>query len=200
MRTGKWRDGGIAWGVVLAWHVLFAWMLVRTARVEHLQDDADALQVVYITAPAAITRLPRPSDAHPRRRVRDKPSQVATIATIARASRATQPVDRKPLSAVFLDEAHTLAQQQAPITFAAREPFASRPTQLPGAGTGRFRMQPQRSPRDLVAAVGGYLFAPKGYESDPCPRNRENIGRAMAGQDPQARQQELDFERRHCRP
>ena len=198
MRTGKWRDGGIAWGVVLGWHLLFAWMLVRTERVEHLHDDEDALQVVYITAPAAVARAPRPRDAHPRRRLGAKPWHVDTTGLLT--SRVAEPVDRKPLSAVFLDQAHALALQQAPITFAAPDAFASRPTQLPGAGTGRLRMQPQRSPRDLVAAVGGYLFAPKGYESDPCPRNRDNIGRAMTGQDAQALQQELDFERRHCRP
>lgn len=202
MRTGKWRDHGIALGVVLAWHILLGWVLVRALRIEPSRNDEDALQIVYVTVPASAL----PSTAHvaripaARQQYRPRPEPVHAGTANLRASAAPQPVDAPSLSAVFLDQAHTWAQQQAPIDFASHDPLASRPKQLPVAATKRFRMKPQHSPRDLVAAVGGYLFAPKGYNTDPCPRNRENIGNLMAGQDSQALQQELDFEREHCRP
>lgn len=199
MRTGKWRDHGIAWAMVLAWHGLLVWTLVRTPGTDHQRNHDNALQVVWITAavPVAVVRAQPPTVVRQQHKQRDKPTRIETA---RRAPAAPQPADAQPLSATFLDQAHALAQQQAPIDFATRDPLASRPTQLPGAGAGRFRMQPQRSPRDLVAAVGSYLFAPKGYESDPCPRNRENIGNLMTGGDSAVLQQELDIERRHCRP
>lgn len=202
MRTGKWRDRGIALGVVLAWHILLGWVLVRALRLEPSPNDEDALQIVYVTAPAsalpATTHAGRPPAARQQRR--PPPESVHAETARLRTPAVPHPVDAPLLSAVFLDQVHTWAQQQAPIDFASHDPLASRPKQLPVAATKRFRMKPQHSPRDLVAAVGGYLFAPKGYNADPCPRNRENIGNLMAGQDSQALQQELDFEREHCRP
>lgn len=202
MQTGKWRDRGIAWGVVLVWHMLAGWVLMRAVRIEPSRSDEDVFQLIYVTAAApplaAIARASRTAAARQQRLPRPKPVQVETAGL--NASAAPQSVDASPLSAVFLDQVHSLAQQQAPIDFASRDPLASRPKRLSGAVTDRFRMKTQRSPSNLVAAVGAYLFAPKGYDADPCPRNRENIGNLMAGQDSQALQQELDFERRHCRP
>lgn len=199
MRTRTWRNSSIAWGMVLAWHGLLVWTLLRSPGIDHAHNDGRALQVVWITAPvpAAIAGVQSPTVARLHSQRRDKR---APIDTARRAPAALQSADPQPLSATFLEQAHALVQQQASIDFGSRDPLASRPTQLPGAGAGRFRMRPQRSARDLVAAVGGYLFAPKGYESDPCPRNRENIGNMMAGGDSAALQQELEFERRHCRP
>ena len=53
---------------------------------------------------------------------------------------------------------------------------------------------------DVVAAVGQYLFAPPGYERDPCPQNQRNIRKWMDGSNPEAMQHELDYEREYCRP
>jgi hypothetical protein len=104
------------------------------------------------------------------------------------------------MSAVLIGQVSAEARRLVPIDFGARDPFATRPKQLLVPGSGRFRMRPTRSPKDLVAAVGGYLLAPRGYDADPCPRNRENIGNMMVGGDSASLQQEIDFERRHCRP
>lgn len=203
MGTGKWRDRGIALGIVLTWHVCIVWMMMQASYIAPGESDEDALQVVYIEAPAPkrapSKRAVRTPVARQRPQSQGKalPIETASLRVVPAAS---QPEDAQSLSARFLEQGRALAQQQAPIDFAPRDPFANRPRQLPDAAPERFRMKLQRSPANLVAAVGGYLFAPVGYDPDPCPRNRENIGNLVAGHDRKALQQELDFERRHCRP
>jgi len=209
MRTVRCRDRGIAWCIVLTWHMLAVWVLVRGSRIEPSRDDAQALQVVYVatsvTAPAlAATARANPALTTRWHRSLDRRELLhAEDATHADpvTPEASLPAQVRPLSAVFIDQARAWAQQQTPIDdFASRDPLARRPGPPPAAPAERFRMQPQRSLEDRIAAVGGSLFAPAGYDADPCPRNRENIGNLMTGHDPQALQQELDFERRHCRP
>jgi hypothetical protein len=199
MRTGRWRDAGIACVVVLAWHLMLGGVLLRQLRIEPARAGDDAIQVVFIEPRVAvpIPRMATPALRHPRMVRRTPP--VATMARLgAQASRDALPP--QSMSAMFLDQAGAEARQQAPIDFSARDPFAARPSRLPMPAAGRFRMRPTRSPKDLVAAVGGYLLAPRGYDADPCPRNRENIGNLMAAGDSAALRQEVEFERRHCRP
>ena len=200
MRTGKWRHAGIACVVVLAWHLMLGWVLLRQSRMEPSRAGDDAIRVVFIRprVAAPMTRLSPPVPRHPRV-VRRTPPVATTSASEAKTLPDALP-PRQSLSAVFLDQVSAEARRQVPIDFGARDPFADRPKQLPTASAGRFRMRPTHSPKDLVAAVGGYLLAPRGYDADPCPRNRENIGNLMAGGDSAALRQEIDFERRHCRP
>jgi hypothetical protein len=200
MRTGTWRDRGIACGIVLAWHLLLGWVLVRAWRIEPSGNDGDALQVVYVAVPIA---APTAAVSKPRTRSSRQPARHPPRPpdTADRPARTPAPVNApRALSAVLLDQAGIEARRQAPIDFGARDPFAQRPTPLADVAAGRFRMQPARSPSDRVAAVGGFLLAPRGYDADPCPRNRENIGGLMAAGDSAALRQELEFERRHCRP
>ena len=199
MRTGKWRDASIACAVVLAWHLVLGWVLLRQSRIAPALADGDAIQVVFIEPRVAppIPRIATPAPRHPRM-VRRTPPVAAMPPPAAKASRdALAP---QSMSAMFLDQARAEARRQASIDFGARDPFAARPSRLPTPAAGRFRMRPTRSPKDLVAAVGGYLLAPRGYDADPCPRNRENIGNLMAAGDRAALRQEVEFERRHCRP
>ena len=200
MRTGMWRDRGIACGIVLAWHLLLGWVLVRALRIEPSRNDGDALQVVYVAVPVA---APAARVSGPRTRTSRHPARRSPLLreTANRSARTPAPVvDPRALSAVILDQVSTEARRQAPIDFSARDPFAHRPKPLADVAAGRFRMRPARSPKDLVAAVGGYLLAPRGYDADPCPRNHENIGNLMAAGDSAALRQEMEFERRHCRP
>ena len=90
----------------------------------------------------------------------------------------------------------TLPQADAPG--AAVAPWQDRAATLPGRAGGRFRMRRQVSPADVVAGIGRLFYG--GGEADPCPRNRRNITALQDGRDPAALQQELAFERRHCRP
>lgn len=202
MRTGKWRDAGSACAMVLAWHLLLGWVLLRESRVDPSRAGDDAIRVVFIqdrvqpptpesnpaaAAPRDVRRATRPTS-------RDPSTRPLPAATLPDAPPS------QSMSATLLDQAEAEAKRQMPIGFGARDPFATRPQQVPLAGAGRFRMRPTRSPRDLVAAVGGYLFAPRGYDADPCPRNRENIGNLMAAGESAALREEVEFERRHCRP
>jgi hypothetical protein len=200
MRTGKWRDAGIACAVVLAWHVMLGWILLRQFRFEPSPAADAAIRVVFLE-PRAAPPMPRASTPGPHApaTVRRTPLVAAAKPLPAKALTAAAP-PRQSLSADFLDQASAEARRQSPIDFGPRDPFAARARQLPAPGAGRFRMRPARSPRDLVAAVGAYLLAPRGYDADPCPRNRENIGNLMAGGDSASLQQEIEFEQRHCRP
>jgi hypothetical protein len=199
MRTGKWRDPGIACAVVLAWHLMLGWALLRQLRIEPTRNGDDAIRVIFIQSNAATPTpfVPMHAPRHPRPTQRPLP---VTIASPPATKALPDTLPPQPMSAVFLDQASVEARRQVPIDFSARDPFADRPKQLPAASTGRFGMRPTRSPKDLVAAVGGYLLAPRGYDADPCPRNRENIGNLMAAGDSAALRQEVAFEQRHCRP
>jgi hypothetical protein len=200
MRTGTWRDAGIACAVVVAWHLILGWVLVRQSRIEPSSADDDAIRVVFIE-PSVEPPMIRASTAVPRnhRRAAGRAPQVATTSPPA-VKAVPEGLPPQSMSAMFLDQARAEARRRAPIDFGARDPFATRPKQLPTPGAGRFQMRPMRSPKDLVAAVGGYLLAPRGYDADPCPRNRENIGNLMAAGDSAALWQEMEFDRRHCRP
>ena len=200
MRTGKWRDAGIACVVVLAWHLMLGWVLLRQWRIEPSRTGDDAIRVVFIQRQIVppMLRASTPVPPTNRRAARRVPPVATTSPPAAEA--LPDRVPPQSMSAMFLDQASAEARRQAPIDFGAHDPFAIRPKQLPTPGAGRFRMRPTRSPKDLVAAIGGYLLAPRGYDADPCPRNRENIGNLMAGGDSASLQQEMEFERRHCRP
>ena len=79
-------------------------------------------------------------------------------------------------------------------------PFANRPSGLQRPAPDTFHMKQQISPQDIVAEVGRLLFAPPGYEQDPCPRNERNVRKLMDGSDPKAMQRELEYEREYCQP
>lgn len=200
MRTGMWRDRSVAWGTVVLWHAAAGWWLLRMMHVGDLGADDEALQIVYVerpthAAPAAPEALVRHSLRMPRIR---PPARNARVVTTSPSLDTSPPAATRPLSAVFLDQAH-LANEHQPETF-ARQPFDSVPVQLPGEGTNRFRMRCAITPQSAVAWVSRQLFYPAGYTPDPCPRNNENIGSLIAGTDRAALEMELDFERRHCRP
>ncbi|MDQ3040727.1 MAG: hypothetical protein M3R16_13160 [Pseudomonadota bacterium] len=110
------------------------------------------------------------------------------------------PQPTRSLSAVFLEQGRRHAEQIAHAERLPADPFASRTGGFERPAPDTIRMKPPLSPQAIVAAVGQYLFAPPGYEQDPCPQNARNIRRLMDGSDPKAMQHELDYEREYCRP
>jgi hypothetical protein len=208
-----------AWLVVLAWHALFAWMLLRPAARAPLLPADRGLQVVYLPPPSLNTDreqdTPVPhATAAATRATRAAPTGRPLAATTSRAdaqpdattmqvqvlSGSPDPAHSAPSAEDrFLEQGRQWAAGQARAAAGPADPFARHEVQLPGAGVDRFRMRQPVSAAGVVSAVGTYLFSPAGYDADPCPRNRSNIGRLMAGGDSAALRQEVEFERRHCR-
>jgi hypothetical protein len=202
LRTGTWRARGIAWGIVLAWHALVGWWLLHALpRMSARGDGADALQVVYVAlpppAPPARTRTSA-SSRHSRHADRPRTSRRPATATASIVAVVAEPdtADRPGL----LEQARALVRQQGAPGAPAMAAFADRPARLPQADAGRFSMRDPMSPARVVAWLGSHTLAPRGYERDPCPRNRRNIGGLLAAGDSSRLQLELEFERRHCRP
>jgi hypothetical protein len=202
LRTGTWRARGIAWGIVLAWHALVGWWLLHALpRMSTRGDGADALQVVYVAlpppAPPARTRTSA-SSRHSRHADRPRTSRRPATATASIVAVVAEPdtADRPGL----LEQARALVRQQGALGAPAIAAFADRPARLPQADAGRFSMRDPMSPARVVAWLGSHTLAPRGYERDPCPRNRRNIGGLLAAGDSSRLQLELEFERRHCRP
>jgi hypothetical protein len=202
LRTGTWRARGIAWGIVLAWHALVGWWLLHALpRMSARGDGADALQVVYVAlpppAPPARTRTSA-SSRHSRHADRPRTSRRPATATASIVAVVAEPdtADRPGL----LEQARALVRQQGALGAPAIAAFADRPARLPQADAGRFSMRDPMSPARVVAWLGSHTLAPRGYERDPCPRNRRNIGGLLAAGDSSRLQLELEFERRHCRP
>jgi hypothetical protein len=202
LRTGTWRARGIAWGIVLAWHALVGWWLLHALpRMSTRGDGADALQVVYVAlpppAPPARTRTSA-SSRHSRHADRPRTSRRPATATASIVAVVAEPdtADRPGL----LEQARALVRQQGAPGAPAMAAFADRPARLPQADAGRFSMRDPMSPARVVAWLGSHTLAPRGYERDPCPRNRRNIGGLLAAGDSSRLQLELEFERRHCRP
>ena len=201
--TGKGRhDGAIAWMLLLVLHGLFGWMLTRIAHVPPPPRADSDLQVVYVQSIARDARRElRELSIAPGKRLAadaarpDSPPPAPTAP--AGAVPATTTTRSSP--AVLIEQGRQAIARQAQDDFAPADPFASRRARLPGAGGGRFRMRKQRTPEEVVNAVVGYLFAPQGYEQDPCPRNRSNIDGLITRGDSPALQRELEFERKYCR-
>ncbi len=200
MQTGMWRDRGVALGIVLLWHVITGWWLLRTLHVDQAAVDEAALQIIYVDRAVPPVSVRVAATPHPTRKPLLAPTmrQIKIVAAMP-SQNTLPPATARPLSAVFLGQSRLAAEQyNQPVEQA---PFDRVPAQLPGAGSGRFRMRRQITPQSAVAWVAKRLqLLPPGYEADPCPRNNENIGNLMAKGDSAAMQQEVEFERAHCRP
>lgn len=100
------------------------------------------------------------------------------------------------MSAVYLMQARQAAD--VPAAPAPRDPFAERRVRLPGEGSERFRMREQTSVATVVNRIGRMFGA--GDPDEPCRENRRNVGELALDGDSALLQQQLDFERRLCRP
>lgn len=203
--TRKWHgEPVLAWSIVLLLHALL-WRGLSRIDVVSFRDDEDAtrLQLIWIDrAPPPVVPLPEaiapPAVRKPRIRSGASAKAVQGESVSTRENSPPQPT--RSLSAVFLLQARRTIEQADSLQRAPVDPFASRNGGFQAPAADTIRMKRQISPRDVVAAVGQLLFAPPGYEQDPCRENARNIRRLMTDLDAPAMQRELDYEREYCRP
>lgn len=203
--TGKWNGESIfAWAIVIALHALLWRELSRIdlPRIGHTESSARL----------RLTWIPRQSPRHidrPKAIAQPRAAQAGSDAGDVRSDEASQlpretvhsaPQPTRSLSAVFLEQGRRHAEQLVQAERLPMDPFASRNGGFQRPAPNTIRMKPQISPQDVVAAVGQYLFAPPGYEQDPCPQNARNIQKLLDGSDPKSMQYELEYEREYCRP
>ncbi|MCY7354665.1 MAG: hypothetical protein LH470_06240 [Lysobacter sp.] len=205
--TRKWSgESMLAWVIVILLHAVLWRGLTRIdtpglKQVEH----TTRLQLVWIDREpppiaAASTTIAAMAVRKPPIRARPRDAEAVRDAAVIPRDAAAPPQPVRSLSAVFLEQGRRHAQQLAEAERVPLDPFASRTGGFDAPAANRIRMKRQISPQDVVAAVGQYLFAPPGYEQDPCPQNQRNIRRLMTDLDPGAMQRELDYEREYCRP
>ena len=196
-RSETWLAATVA---VLSTTAMF-WGLSRMMRPILVPALVDApLQVVWIerepdtphdespptTGRAAAARAPRPM---PQARAK------AAAAAIAPAATAREPEPGRPLSAVYLMQARDAA---ATDPAQPPDPLADRPMRLPGEGSERFRMRRQASVATVVSGIGR-MFGARDPD-EPCREHRRNIDDLALDGDSAALQQQIDYERRRCRP
>ena len=102
------------------------------------------------------------------------------------------------MSAVYLAQIHQAAGEELDAALATHDSLADRAARLPGKTANRFRMREPMSAAGAVAMVG-QLFGGND-PAEPCRSNRAEIADLGTQGDSRRLQQELDFERRWCRP
>ncbi len=146
-------------------------------------------------APARVVRGESMTRARPTTPVRPRREREAAPMNEPEAAAPTAPAATRAMSAVYLTQARTALGTQAA---AAPDPLADRATHLPGQGHERFRMRTQSSVATVVSGIGR-MFGGRDPD-EPCRENRRNIGDLALDGDSAALQQQLDYERRLCRP
>lgn len=154
------------WLSVALLHVIAAWILARPIAFD-LRDAGASLQVVFIQ------RL----DVSPR-------SVAKTVSGVAGQRSSAEPQSRRPRPQGRVEQAVTsltpalvvgddawdrvAAKPPDGILF-AHQPLTSTYSPRPRPAPGRFRMQRELSPEDVVRGVSQVLgFWPPGYTDDPC--------------------------------
>lgn len=199
-------DRAAALLVALAVNVWAAWALsqaMRSAPGPH--PDAVILQAVWlprhVPEPPAVASIPsRPLATRTiqRRPQAPTPPDAVRPHAAAQGPSPTQPTDARPMSAVYLAQIRQVAGEAMDDAIAPQDPLANRIARLPGKAANRFRMREPMSPARAVA-MAGRLFGGSD-PGEPCRSNRAEIA-ALATQGDSARlQQEVDVERRWCRP
>lgn len=159
-------DAFATWLFVALLHVVVAWMVMRPV-VFGRGDAGIPLQVVFIQQlnvhPQPVTK--RDQAVAPRGLSTEPPSRPARA-----QSRGDQAVSSPSAVLVVGDDAWDRAGTGPAdgIVFAHRT-LASSFNPRPRPAPGRFRMQRQLSPEDVVRGVSQVLgFWPPGYSDDPC--------------------------------
>ncbi|HEY5782022.1 MAG TPA: hypothetical protein VIT66_09190 [Lysobacter sp.] len=205
MRTTRTFQGDhvIAAIIVVIIHLVTAWGLARLLRGEASTAVTSATHVTrihFIHRPrqAPDTAMPPPTGVEIPRRRR---SSTSISSPPPRQHVEPAPARSGALSAVLIGQARQWAQQQARSeaghgdAFERANPLSDefRPTR------GHFRFREPLSVAVVVDKIGK-VFGGAGYEADPCPQNRRNIAELAPQGDSAALQQEVEFERRYCRP
>ncbi|MDI9238489.1 hypothetical protein QLQ15_06125 [Lysobacter sp. LF1] len=193
-------DAAVAAVVTVTANAGLFWLLTRMMRPEVPVVAERALQVVWIPRDTARREGAAPTAHVPRSPALSRLARTVTAsaepdASPDRDASSPSPVDR-PMSAVYLMQARQAAQ--APVAIAPGDPFAQRIARLPGEGSERFRMRQQTSVATVVNGIGR-MFGARDPD-EPCRENRRNIGDLALDGDSAVLQQQLDYERRLCRP
>lgn len=206
MRRMGW-ERGVAAAVAVVINVMAIRALSVALRSPTLPDTADAvLQALWIMrsppppVPSVVEGSTPRTAAPPMRHARTPVAAALRdqVASSTGAATTAEPVAGRSLSAVYLAQARQHAQV-ADEPFAVRpDPLADRTVRLPGKPAGTFRMREPGSPARAVAMVGMLFGASDPKE--PCNSNRARIADLGTAGDSERLQQELDFERRWCRP
>lgn len=198
-------ERGIAATVALVINAVAVWAIAIALRPPKLPDPADVvLQAVWITRAPPRVAASAVQGSGPRTAA--KPVRRSPTPAFEPRDDALPPIDAltteepaggRPLSAVYLAQARQHAQAAEPFA-ADPDPLANRAVRLPGKAAGTFRMRPPGSPARVVVMVG-MLFGGNDPK-EPCNSNRARIADLGTAGDSERLQQELDFERRWCRP
>lgn len=197
-------DRGAALLVAIAINGWAVWALAHAMRPAlRPEGDAFVLRVVWLPhgAPDRPAQVPAPSLP---RAVRNagRSLHVPTPSGAVAAPTRVEPPDAlaatRPMSAVYLMRIRQTTDQQLGDAVASQDPLADRVVRLPGRAANRFRMREPMSAARAVAMVGN-LFGGSD-PAEPCRSNRAEIAALGTQGDSKRLQQELDYERRLCRP
>ena len=176
------------------------WTLARLMRpgpvaVVAAPRGIEAVWIVREPAPAHVVRGDPVVRTRPSSPMQPRRAHEAAPMNEPETAAAATPAASRAMSAVYLMQARTALGTQAA---APTHPLADRATRLPGDGHERFRMRTQTSVAGVVSGIGR-MFGGRDPD-EPCRENRRNIGDLALDGDSAALQQQLDYERRLCRP
>lgn len=205
-RHGAGIDRVAAFAIALAAHLaLFGAWLSGTRSPGKAAAGDDALQVVWIERPRPRAR-PAPSAPQPVApgiatpsipAAPARPPSTALTGAATTPSPPAEPEPSRPLSAVFVEQGRELARAQHGHDFTRNVLVDAQAVRIDVAPE-RIRMREPLTPAKVVGAVG-VLFGGPGYETDPCPRIRRNLGNLVtAGRDDPALREELHRHRQFC--
>lgn len=172
------------------------WGLSRMMRPIHAPAVADApLQVVWLIREPVVSHDESPATQAPAAAPVPRPIPPAHARSGAPSPVSREPEPARPLSAVYLMQAREAAETGAGR---APDPLADRQVRLPGEGAERFRMRRQASVATVVSGIGR-MFGARDPD-EPCSEHRRNIDELALDGDSAALRQQIDYERRRCRP
>ncbi|MFC3815111.1 hypothetical protein [Lysobacter sp. GCM10012299] len=193
-------EAALALIVTVIVHAALVWALSRAMRPPLPAPVDKPLQIVWLPRHKAQPVAVAPNERPAKPNVFDSPASMrrtpAPSAQPAAVVAVEVPQSTRPMSAVYLTQAR---DQLGAVPVQAADPLADRAATLPGAGAGRFRMKPPPAGVAGVVATVGKLFGAEDAGA-PCRENRRNIGELAAAGDSAALQQQLEFEKRLCRP
>lgn len=161
------QDTFISWIFVALFHIVVVWVVSRPIFIES-SNVGSPLQVVFIQRPRTKQPVAKTDIA------RVVAVQVRKVASVARSEPLLSKADHavlqsKPTLVVGDDTWDRPTPTSADgITF-VHNPLTSSYNPRPMPTPGRFRMQRQLSPEDIIRGVSQVLgFWPPGYTDDPC--------------------------------
>ncbi len=178
------------------------WLLARAMQPPPGNRDVEGtpIQVAWLprTAPRPSAAAATPTNPRPARALVVPPSRRSPPPPdIAATDTAPVAASPRPMAAVYLMQARQSAQDGSPAT--TSDPLSDRQVRLPGEGAQSFRMRPPPGGVAAVVSKVGRLFGGEDAGA-PCRETSRNIHDLALDGDSAALQQQIDRERRLCRP